>query len=81
MGELSLIFLQPKQAAINSLTSVILLGFQTSYDNIVPHIKQYLELHDCACFSDYIEGKKNLCGVHSCPWLRAGKEYLFILFN
>lgn len=66
MGELSFIFLQPKQASTNSLTSVILLGFQTSYDNVVPHIKQYFELHECAYLSGYIEGDKYLCGVHSC---------------
>lgn len=71
--ESCLIFLQPKQAATNPLSSVILLGFQTSYDNVVPHIKQYFELHDCAYLSDCIAGKKCLCGIHSCPWLRARK--------
>lgn len=81
MGELSLISCKPKQTATNSLTSVILLGFQMSYDNVVPHINQYFEQHDCAYLSDFIQWEKYLCHVQSCPWLTAGKEYLFILFN
>lgn len=81
--ESCVIFLQPKQAATNPLTSVILLGFQTSYDNVVPHIKQYFELRDCAYLSNYFEGEKCLCGLRSCLWLRAGKRvsvYLTSLF-
>lgn len=81
MGELSLISLKPKQTAPNSFTSVILLGFQASYDSVVPHIKQYFEQHDCAYLSDFIPWEKLGCSIHSSLLLRARREYLFILFS
>jgi hypothetical protein len=60
---------------------VILLGFQTFYDSVVPHIKQYFEQHDCAYLSVFIQGEKFFCGIHSCARFRAGKEYLLILLD
>ena len=63
IGELNLFLLKPKQTATNSLTSVILLGFQTSYSNVVPHIKQYFEQHDCAYLSDLVQREKNLTSL------------------
>lgn len=63
MGELNLLLLKPKQTVTNSLTSVILLGFQTSYSNVVPHIKQYFEQHDCAYLSDFVQREKYLTSL------------------
>lgn len=59
----SISFCLNQNTVTNSLTSVILLGFQMSYSNVVPHIKQYFEQHDCAYLSDFVQREKYLTSL------------------
>lgn len=82
MGEFGLSSLQPKQAAMNSLTSVIFLGFHTSYDNVAPHLKQYFEQHDYAyLLTSFSERSTSVVLTAVCA-LEPGKNIcLFKLIN